>query len=103
MNTRVNRQTWTSVGNSAATTANGVCSTVSSTVRATPTPPIASRAALVSAASTAQTRNAAQITTPYQNGLARNIIPSASSARARPRPRCGRKYLRSCSQEISVR
>ena len=58
--------------------------------------------AVVVAASSTQTTNAAHITKPNQAALSISAAAIATSARAIAMPRCGRKYLRSCSQDISV-
>src|SRR5882757_2657693 len=104
MNTSVNSDTWIRVGSNMPMTASDdpfmaitAVSQIAAIMTAVPCK------ALVVAASSAQITNAAQMTKPNHDALSTNAAMTAMTASAIGTLRWGRKYLRSCSQEISVK
>ena len=102
MNTSVKSETWIRVGSrmpSAASEAPFASMNAVSAI-APMNNTVACRA--VAATSSAHTTNAVHITKPNHMALSMLAAITATAARPSAMPRRGRKYLRSCSQEISV-
>src|SRR6202048_2565459 len=104
MKTSVNSETWIRVGSSMPITASDdpfmaitAVSQIATIMTAVPCK------ALVVAASSAQITNAAHITKPNHEELSTSAAMTAMTASAIGTLRWGRKYLRSCSHEISVK
>jgi hypothetical protein len=103
MNTSVNSETWISVGSRIPSTASaGAWVYMIAVNPSAPITRIAPCAALVVAAISAQVTNAPHISKPNHDPLSISAATIATAARMSATPRCGRKYFRSCSQEISV-
>ena len=104
MKTSVNSDTWIKVGSRIPRTANDepllyirTDRPIAAMNRKVPSP------ALLVPASIAQTTNAAHITKPNQLALSIRTAPTATATSTRATARWGRKNLRSCNQEISVK
>src|ERR1700680_1939299 len=103
MKTRVNTDTWITVGSNIPMTASAGQREYITAVR--PTATISSTIlcpALGAAVNAAQAISTPQTTKPNQDALSIQTAPIAISTKATATFRSRRKYLRSCSQEISV-
>src|SRR5262245_55857722 len=102
MKTTVNSDTWIRLGSRTPMTASD--GAFEYMIAVSPAAPINSTtpcAAVVVALSSAQTTNALHSMKPYHDPLSTNAAATATTANAAAMLRWGRKYLRSCSQEIS--
>src|ERR1043165_10032850 len=103
MNTRVNNDTWASVGTSTPTIARDTpCCAKAAVTQTAATTNSTPCMAVVVAATSAQSTKALHITKPNQDAFSISAAITATAASANAILRWGRKYLRSCSQEISV-
>jgi hypothetical protein len=102
MNTSVNSETWISVGNRMPSTAIDSLFASMAAVGASATVKTSMLCRAVVVVNSTQITNAPHITAPNHEALSISAATMARIARPTAILRCGRKYLRSCSQEISV-
>src|ERR1700722_14267509 len=103
MNTSVNSETWIKVGSNMPSTASDDPFTAMMAVTPSTMMVKIALCAAVVVVSSAQATNAIQITKPNHAALSINAATTATPASPNATLRWGRKYLRSCSQEISVK
>src|SRR5579862_6452042 len=103
MKTSVNSDTWIKVGSNMPSTASDEPFAAMMAVTATATTVNTALCAAVVVVNSAQATNAIQMTKPNQDALSISAASTATPASPNATLRCGRKYLRSCSQEISVK
>src|ERR1700682_3775648 len=103
MNTSVNSDTWTKVGSNMPSTASDDPFMAMTAVTPSATMVKMALCAAVVVVNSAQVTNAIQMTKPNQDALSISAPTAATPASPNATLRWGRKYLRSCSHEISVK
>src|ERR1700752_2625407 len=103
MNTRVNSDTWINVGSNMPSTPSDDPFTAMTAVTASATMVKIALCAAVVVVKSAQVTNAIQITKPNQDALPISAGAAATQTSPNATLRWGRKCLRSCSREISVK
>ena len=102
MNTSVNSETWIRVGSRMPSTPSEPLVSMNAVSTIAPMNSTMACSAVVVATIKAHATNARHITRPNHVALSMIAATNAIAARPSAMPRWGRKYLRSCSQDISV-
>src|ERR1700684_3018872 len=103
MNTSVNSDTWIKVGSNMPSTASDDPFAAMTAVTPSATMVKTALCAAAVVVNSAQITNAIQMTNPNHAALSISAATTATPASPNATLRWGRKYLRSCSQEISVK
>src|ERR1700731_3121709 len=103
MNTTVNSDTWIRVGSNMPSTASDDSLVAMAIVTPSAMTVRTALCAAVVAVNSAQTTNAIQMMKPNQDALSISAAITATITSPSGMLRWGRKYFRSCSQEISVK